>query len=77
MTSVVEDPSFCPHCTEQAEPLLTLKAAAEMLGIPVSTLRKAVKRQLVPSYSLFNSRKRVKFSELQSVVASYKTEEGL
>lgn len=53
----------------QTNELLTLPTAAKQLGIPVSTLRRAVKQGLFPTYQPFNSRIRVRVSEIQSVIS--------
>lgn len=44
--------------------LLTIKAAAEELGIHYWQLQRAVKRGAIPSYAPFNSRRLVKLSEV-------------
>lgn len=46
------------------EPLLTLKAAAEILNLPLFKLRRAAKQGLFPTYTLYNSRKLVRLSEV-------------
>jgi hypothetical protein len=46
------------------EPLLTLKAAAHRLGLPVFKIRRAAKLKLFPTYTLLNSRKLVRLSEV-------------
>jgi len=50
--------------SEQPEKLLTLKEAAKLLGIPYWKLNRAVQQGLIPSYSLLNSRKLVRVSEV-------------
>ena len=51
------------------ENLTTLPQAAQQLGIPASTLRRAAKQNLIPTYSPFNSRIRVRVSEIQAVIS--------
>jgi predicted site-specific integrase-resolvase len=51
------------------EPLLTIKEAAPLLNIKYWQLQRAVKRGLVPSYTLLNSKKHVRLSE---VAAAFK-----
>ncbi len=57
-----------------AEPLLTIGQAAEALGLPRWKVARAVKNGLLPSYTLLNSRKLVRASELVAVIES--TREG-
>jgi len=52
------------------EPYFTVPHAAEELGLPVSTLRRAVNCGLVPSYRPFGQRVRVCLSEVVAVIAS-------
>ena len=49
---------------------LTVPQAADELGLPVSTLRRAVNCGLVPSYRPFGQRIRVCLSEVVAVIAS-------
>ena len=49
--------------------LLTIPKAAAQLGIPTSTLRRAVKLGLIAAYRPFNSRLRVRLSEVQSAIS--------
>ena len=58
------------------EQLLTIPEAAAQLGVPVSTLRRAVNAGHIPTHSVFNQRKRVRLSEVLSAIAS-RTEGGL
>ena len=51
------------------ENLTTLPQAAQQLGIPVATLRRAAKQKLIPTYSPFNSRILVRVSEIQDVIS--------
>lgn len=50
--------------------LLTIKQAASILGIPYFKVQRAAKAGLIPTYSLLNSRKYVKLSDIQKVMAS-------
>lgn len=50
------------------EPWLTLPKAAAKLNVPVSTLRRAAKDGLIPTHRPFNTRVRVRLSELIAVV---------
>jgi excisionase family DNA binding protein len=52
------------------EPFLTTVKAAELLGIHLWALRRAVKRGEIPSYTPFNSRKLVKLSEVVAYINS-------
>lgn len=52
----------------KAEPLRTVKQAAAELGIPYFKLARAVKEGLVPSYTLYNSRRLVRVSEIVAVI---------
>lgn len=58
------------HNHHDTEKLLSLKAAAKAIGVPVWKLRRAVKQNLLPSYTILNSRRYVLVSE---VVAAMKT----
>lgn len=55
-----------------AESYLTIPQAAESLGIPASTLRRAVKSGLVPSYLPLGQRIRVRLSEVIAVIEAQK-----
>ncbi len=57
------DPPATPSL-EQAEKLLTIKEAAVHLGLPYWKLNRACQQGLIPSYSLLNSRKLVRVSEV-------------
>ena len=50
------------------ERLLTIKVAADLLGIHYWKLRRAVKQGGVPSYTLQNSRRLVKLSEVVAAI---------
>lgn len=51
-----------------SEPLLTVPETAAKLGVPVSTLRRAVNAGLIPTHTVFNARKRVRLSEVLSAI---------
>lgn len=58
--------------TEQVEKLLTIRQAADELGLPYWKVNRAVQAGLVPSYSLFNTRKLVRISELLQAIKNQK-----
>ena len=49
----------------------TLPEAAKALGIPVSTLRRAVNAGLIKCYTPFSTRKRVLLSEVVAAIATH------
>lgn len=51
-----------------SEQLYSIPQAAKKLGIPVSSLRRAVNAGFIPSHTIFNSRKRVRLSEIIAVI---------
>jgi hypothetical protein len=61
--------------TEQSPPekLMTLKAAAEALGLPTWKLGRAAKLGVFPTYSVLNSRRLVKLGE---VIAAIEASQG-
>lgn len=56
------------------EPYLTIPAAAKAIGVPVSTLRRAINAGLLPFHATFSSRRRVLLSEVRTAMASYRKE---
>jgi len=58
--------------TETPEEFLTIPKAASLLGIPTTTLRRAVKSGLVPSYRPLGQRVRVRLSEIIAVIEAQK-----
>jgi hypothetical protein len=50
------------------EPLITVKAAAEALGLPTWKLSRAAKHGTIPTYRVLNSRKLVKLSEVVAAI---------
>jgi len=64
-------PSLSQHTTpdySKPEKLLSLKEAAEQLGLPYFKLQRAARAGLVPTYSVYNSRRLVRLSELLAVI---------
>ena len=59
--------------SRKIENFLTIPHAAKRLGIPASTLRRAVNLGLVPSYQPFGQRIRVRLSEVIAVIETQKT----
>ena len=59
--------------SQRVERLHTMKAAADILGIPLWQLRRAVSTGLVPSYAPFNSRRLVYLSEIRAAIDASKT----
>ena len=57
-----------PTMFEAPEGFLTIPKAAEALGIPTTTLRRAVKSGLVPSYRPLGQRVRVRLSEIIAII---------
>jgi hypothetical protein len=56
------------------EPLRTVKQAAAEVGIPYFKLARAIKGGLIPHYTLYNSRRLVRVSEVLAVIDA--TREG-
>lgn len=54
------------------ERLFSIPQAANQLGVPVSSLRRAVKAGYIPTHTIFNSRKRVRLSEIIAVIEAQK-----
>jgi excisionase family DNA binding protein len=50
------------------EAFLTLREAAEALGLPLWKLRRATKSGLLPSYRFVNSRPLVRLSDIQALI---------
>lgn len=48
------------------EPFLTIAEAADLLGVKRYALERCVRRGDVPHYTLYNSRKRVRVSEIEA-----------
>ena len=58
------------HSPSGPEKLITIKRAAELLGVHYWALRRAIKSGTVPAYTPFNSRKLVKLSEVVAYIDS-------
>ena len=56
------------HGPLATEPLLPINHAAAALGLHTWKLRRAIKAGLVPSYTLLNSRRLVRLSEVVAVI---------
>ena len=50
------------------EPLVTLKDAAERLGLPYFKVQRAARAGLIPTYFVYNSRRLVRLSEVVAVI---------
>lgn len=55
------------------EHLITIQQAAELLGVHIWALRRAVNSGVVPSYQPFNSRKLVRLTEVVAAINASKT----
>lgn len=66
----VIEPDLAPadYPTTILEKLITLKVAAEALGLPTWKLSRAAKHGQFPTYTLLNSRRLVKLSEIVAVI---------
>jgi hypothetical protein len=60
----------------QPEPLLTIRDAAKALGLRPWALRMAIKAGTVPGYTPFNSRTRVRLSEVLAAIEASKIGEA-
>lgn len=54
------------------ERLLTIQSAAEVLGVHVWALRRAIKSGTIPAYAPFNGRKLVRLSEVAAAINAAK-----
>jgi hypothetical protein len=61
------DPTQHP-LVAQPEPFITLRSAAEQLGLPYFKLQRAARLGLFPTYSLFNKRKLCRLSEVVAAI---------
>lgn len=50
------------------EPLITLKDAAERLGLPYFKVQRAARAGLIPTYFVYNSRHLVRLSEVVAII---------
>jgi hypothetical protein len=62
------DSAFGPLRQQPTEKLITLKEAADTLGLPSWKLRRAAKGGLFPIYTLLNTRLLVKLSEVVAAI---------
>lgn len=58
------------HETSDGDQLLTIKEAADRLRIPYFKIQRAARQGLIPTYSLFNSRKYVKLADIKQAMSS-------
>jgi len=73
MTKIIAKPAQTPPARSAGvEPLLTVQRAAELLGVHVWALRRAVKAGTIPAYAPFNGRKMVRLSEVEAVINASK-----
>ena len=56
------------HNSPKPEGFVTLDDAAQKLNLPSWKLRRAIKAGLVPNYTLLNSRRLVRLSEVVAVI---------
>lgn len=57
----------------EIEKLVTMKAAADAFGLQYWQVQRAVRDKLIPSYTPFNSRPRLRLSEVDAFVNASKT----
>ena len=65
MTSKTLENTPTPSSVEK---YITLHEAADLFGLPYFKLLRAAKRRLIPTYTIFNSRRLVRASEVQAVI---------
>jgi hypothetical protein len=83
LLSVDTLPTSCLFCNEEDfsmtwknhEKFKTLSKAANELGIPVYTLRRAVKIGLVPAYNGLSGRTLVRLSEVEAAIVNSSNKE--
>lgn len=63
---------FAP--TLEPEALLTLPKCAELLDVPIYAIRRAAKRGVFPTYSVFSGRVRVRMSEVVVAIQASEVE---
>jgi hypothetical protein len=51
------------------EPLITLKLAADALGLPYFKVQRAARAGMIPTYTVYNSRRLVRLSEIVATIA--------
>lgn len=52
----------------QIEPLVSLKQAAEALGLPYFKVQRAARDGIIPTYFVYNSRRLVRVSEVLAII---------
>lgn len=73
MTSTTKKPiRTLPERSDGVERMLSLKEAAELLGVHLWALRRAVKAGKIPAYAPFNGRKLVRLSEVIAAIEASK-----
>lgn len=73
MTPITKKPiRTLPERSDGVERLLTVQKAAELLGVHVWALRRAVKAGTIPAYAPFNGRKLVRLSEVMAAIEASK-----
>ncbi|MBX4916717.1 helix-turn-helix transcriptional regulator [Rhizobium bangladeshense] len=70
MNTIYQIPSDSCAPGTHPEKLLTIREAADILGVYYWQLQRSVKRGDIPSYTPFNSRKLVKLSEVVAYITS-------
>ncbi|MEF2549409.1 hypothetical protein VQ045_19905 [Aurantimonas sp. E1-2-R+4] len=55
---------------DQIDGLLTFQEAAAALGLPYFKIQRAARSGVIPTYSLFNSRKYVKLSDIAEAMSA-------
>lgn len=58
---------------KKLDKLMTFKEASDELGLPAYKFARAAKRGLIPTYSIFNSRKYVKLRDIIEIIESSRT----
>lgn len=61
-----------PVTLPSIEPMLTIRQAANELGVHTWALRRAIKSGAIPAYQPFNGRKLVRLSEVVSAINASK-----
>lgn len=56
------------NTASQPEKFLTIQQAAEALGVKAFKLDRAARRGLLPVYTIFNSRRLVRLSEVVAII---------
>ncbi len=57
---------------QKLDKLMTFRQASEELGLPAFKFRRAAKCGLIPTYSIFNSRKYVKLRDILEIIEGSK-----